>query len=96
MPFLHCDAADGKIAFQGHPVGNPSLAQPGDVAVTLRFVVPPEAKGKSYRLATGLFRPALLGQPNERLRPDSDEGDRRVLLGEITVDDQGVPTLAAP
>jgi len=37
----------------------------------------------------GLWMPSLMGQPNERLLPQSGGSQNRVLLGALEIDDNG-------
>jgi hypothetical protein len=95
-PFFHFDGADGKTAFQGGPDGAPAgLAAPGAASPGCAFEVPAEARGRSFVLHAGLWRPDRLGQADERLVPDAGAADRRVRLGTLTVADDGTPVFAA-
>ncbi|MBP7560495.1 MAG: DUF4832 domain-containing protein [Armatimonadetes bacterium] len=90
-PFCHLLAADGEIALQGHPATDDEgdLNALGVVESTLRIDVPAEARGRTYELCVGLWMPSLMGQPNERLLPQSGGSQNRVLLGALEIDDNG-------
>jgi hypothetical protein len=94
-PYFHFDGADGTIAFQGGPDGTPpDFSKAGTSALACAFDVPSEAKGKTFTLFAGLWRPDRLGREDERLTPDGGASDRRVRLGTLTVAADGTPTLA--
>jgi hypothetical protein len=56
------------------------------------FAIPPDARGKAFEVLAGLWDPARLAQPDERLHPDSGGQDRRVSLGTLTVSPDRSPT----
>jgi len=93
-PFCHFEAG-GEIVFQGLPVEGAlaeRLAAPGTVEVGWVFAVPEGARGRSFEVKVGLWLPERLGQPEERLIPDRGEGDRRVVVGELSVAADGSVT----
>jgi hypothetical protein len=98
-PFCHFDRG-GLIAFQGHPQPETELDQlrsPGVVKLGCVFRVPDNARGQKYVLHVGLWSPARQGVRNheERMLPDNGAADRRVLLGELAVDEEGNPAFTA-
>jgi hypothetical protein len=94
-PYFHFDDADGTIAFQGGPDAGgtpPDFGKAGTCALACAFDVPAEAKGKSFKVFAGLWRPDRLGQEDERLTPDGGASDRRAALGTLSVAADGTPT----
>lgn len=87
-PFCHFER-NGVIEFQGLPEEGrprPGLENEGQVELGCTFSVPETARGNTYTLKVGLWVPERLGQPDERLWPDRDAGDRRVAVGSLQVD----------
>jgi len=98
QPFCHFEQ-NGRIAFQGQPAeGGPlaDLAKPGAVDLGCTFSVTAEAKGGTFTVRVGLWDPAELGRPDERMIPDHGDQERRVLAGTLTVPAEGVPSLQRP
>ena len=98
-PFCHMDS-DGLIAFQGHPQPEAEikhLRAPGVTKLGCGFRIPQDARGRKYAVYVGLWSPAWQGSRNheERMLPDNGAPDRRVLLGELSVDAQGHATFTA-
>lgn len=94
-PFGHFDGADGQIA---HATGwdearGALFAAGGPASVPLWFTVPEAMRGQSFEFYIGLFRPARLGQADERLWPDRGRPDRRVHVGRVEIDAAGGVTL---
>ena len=93
-PFCHFDRG-GQIAFQGHPQPETELDQlrsPGVAKLACEFQVPREARGQKYSVHVGLWSPSRQGTRNheERMLPDRGAADRRVMLGELTVNEGGI------
>lgn len=88
-PFIHLNDPNGSLAkadggrFQT-AVPNP-CANVGAVPCVLTIPLPDNAPdGATYSLLCGLWRPARIGNADERLMPDRHRGDKRVLLGTVT------------
>ncbi len=97
-PFLHFER-DGRIVFQGYPEEGPALAElprPGTVNLPCTFEIPNDARGQSFEIKIGLWVPERIGRPDERMIPDHDLGDLRVLVGTLNVDENGDPSFTAP
>ncbi|MBI2301868.1 MAG: hypothetical protein HYU66_23435, partial [Armatimonadetes bacterium] len=58
-----------------------ALSSDGTKAVACTFSVPEGARGKSFSVRVGLWIPARIGRPDERLIPDRGRLDRRVTVG---------------
>jgi hypothetical protein len=94
-PFCHFER-DGAIAFQGGPAKErpvKDLEQPGTIDLPLVFSVPEAARGKTFDVKIGLWIPERIGRADERLIPDRDAGDRRILVGRLVVNAAGEAAL---
>jgi len=83
------------IDFQGHPdPDRPAgqLEKGGTVGLGCVFTVPETARGKSFEVKVGLWIPQRIGMTDERLVPDTDEGDHRALVGTLAVAADGQVT----
>ena len=83
--FVHFVDGDNKISFGNDHDPTPALAQwkPGDVRQGPFTVTVPEKLNGTFDIYVGLFDPAK----QERFAlADAPEGDRRVLVGHLTVD----------
>ncbi|MCC7492453.1 MAG: DUF4832 domain-containing protein [Fimbriimonadaceae bacterium] len=90
-PFLHFEQ-DGRILWQGHLAADaPALASgfSGERVLPLTFTIPATAAGQTVEVFVGLWQPAKMGDPEERLRPTLGQLDRRVALGRWQVDAAG-------
>ena len=91
-PFCHFDRA-GRIQFQALPEGwaeRGKLEAPGaTVRLGCLFSVPEAARGHSFTVKVGLWNPARMGRDDERMLPDRGEPDRRVVVGTLTVTEDG-------
>jgi len=88
--FCHFHGPDGAIAFQGNPSGDTGpLQRSGEVEVPCTFTLPPDAAGKTFTIAVGLWVPERVGKQDERMIPDRGGIDRRVVLGRLTVTAEG-------
>lgn len=85
--FAHLER-DGKIVWHG-TLAAANFGEPGTVKQVLTLDPPEAARGQRFTLLVGLWRPDRLGQPDERLRPDRDQGDKRVRVGTVSVDAAG-------
>ncbi len=91
VPFCHFER-DGQIAFHGQPdAGDPAgvIARGGVVELGLVFRPPADARGKAFLVKLGIWVPERIGHQDERMVPDRGEGDRRALVGELRVADDG-------
>ncbi len=97
IPFCHFER-DGKIEFFGFPEAENAatlIAKPGVVELGCTFEVPEQARGGSFQVKLGIWVPERVGRPDERMIPTRGEGDRRVLVGELRVSEDGRVSFAA-
>ncbi|MBN1347466.1 MAG: DUF4832 domain-containing protein [Phycisphaerae bacterium] len=90
-PFCHFDSG-GAIVFQGEPKAGlacTALEKAGVVELGCVFKIPESARGKKYSVRVGLFVPSRLGRADERMIPGGGEPDRRVLVGDLAVAQDG-------
>jgi len=95
-PFFHF-VRDGVIVFQGSPDADgdvASLHEPGVHPLACVFTLPADSRDQEYEVYAGLWDPARVGQSDERMIPDSGDGERRVALGRVRVADEGVVLVA--
>ncbi|MGQ9731422.1 MAG: DUF4832 domain-containing protein [Candidatus Zipacnadales bacterium] len=91
IPFCHFER-EGKIVFFGRPDADDPAARLALVGVANLGVViepPKEAWGQTYRVLLGLWVPERAGREEERIIPERGQIDRRVLIGELKIGEDG-------
>ena len=99
VPFFHLEQA-GKLLRASGPAadaaGVADLHQAGEHPLQVTLSLAGLGAVGEIELLAGLWQPERLGQDDERLIPDADRGDRRVLLGRLRLTPDQSATLERP